>query len=52
MSFYRESLAHSIFLSDNYLGPNFRKSFICNWIDKTERDYDHLLDNAICNNEL
>lgn len=37
VSFYRESLASSIRLSNDYAGENFRKCFICNWNNRTER---------------
>jgi hypothetical protein len=37
VSFYREPLTHTICLSDNYIGESFRKCFICNWSNGTER---------------
>lgn len=37
VSFYREPLAHSICLSRNYKGEDFRKFFICDWSNGTER---------------
>lgn len=37
VSFYREPLTHTICLSDNYIGESFRKGFICDWSNGTER---------------
>ena len=37
VSFYREPLAHCIRLSNSYKGDKFKKCFICNWRNRTER---------------
>jgi hypothetical protein len=42
VSFYREPLTNSICLTENYIGRGFRKCFVCNWSNGTERQYDEI----------
>lgn len=40
VSFYREPLTHSICFTENYIGNGFRKCFVCNHSNATERQYE------------